>query len=294
MGLVRLLRKTKADVVHSQVNFSLLQQLFAAQLAGMVYLVTERNCYERSGFALYRRRIQYYLLKAFGIQYSANSRRVAEHLARMLNERIEQFPVFPNGITVESRDVGLPPKANPNSPVTIAYIARMARHKGHMFFLEVIEKLIHHHNRPVKAILIGDGPMRPDIENAVEEKKLSNYVQLTGVVHNVEDHIRDADIVALFSDYEGMPNVVIEAMALGRPVVASDSGNVRELLQSGAGLVLDIKDVNCAAELIESLVSNPSKRQQMGKIGQTIVERQYSLATVLGKLFDNYNNLLSK
>lgn len=294
VGLVRLLRKTKAELVHSQVNFALLQQFFAARLAGMIYLVTERNCYQRSGLALYRRRIQYLILKVFGVQYSANSRRVADHLAKMLNEPIDQFPVFPNGITVDPRGVGLPLTPNSNPVITIAYIARMARHKGHIFFLDVLERLIHYRKRPVRAILLGDGPMRPTIESAVDEKRLTEYVRLTGVVPNVEDYIRGADIVALFSDYEGMPNVVIEGMALGRPVVATDTGNVRELLESGAGLVLDGKDVDQAVALIESLVLNPSKREEMGKIGQAIVERQYSLMTVLGKLVENYHNLLPR
>lgn len=294
MGLVRLLRKTKAELVHSQVNFSLLQQFFAVRLAGMIYLVTERNCYQRSGFALYRKRIQYYFLKRFGVQYSANSRRVADHLARMLNEQVDQFPIFSNGIAIESRDADNPSRPNSNSCVTIAYIARMAKHKGHIFFLEILERLIHRHNRPVEAVLIGDGPMRPTIENAVHEMKLSNYVRFTGVVPNVEDHIRDADIVALFSDYEGMPNVVIEAMAVGRPVVATDTGNVRELLESGAGLVLDNKDVDQAVNLIESLILNPSKREEMGKIGQEVVDRHYSLRTVLNKLVENYNNLVAR
>src|SRR5690606_2279167 len=119
------------------VNFSLLQQFFAVRLAGMIYLVTERNCYQRSGFALYRKRIQYYFLKRFGVQYSANSRRVADHLARMLNEQVDQFPIFSNGIAIESRDADNPSRPNSNSCVTIAYIARMAKHKGHIFFLEI-------------------------------------------------------------------------------------------------------------------------------------------------------------
>ena len=294
MGLVRVLRTTKAELVHSQVNFSLIQQFLAARLAGMSYLVTERNCYRRTGFALYRRRIQYYLLKTFGVQYSANSRRVADHLAEMLKEPVEKFPIFPNGITIESVDGRFHLMPSSNSSVTIAYVARMAPHKGHIFFLEVLERLIHHRHMHVQAVLIGDGPMRPTIENSVKEKKLSTYVQLTGVVPNVEDYIQAADIVALFSDYEGMPNVVIEAMAVGKPVVATDAGNVRELLESGAGLVLGKKDVDQAVDLIESLVLNPSRREEMGRLGQAIVNRQYSLMIILDRLVENYNNLLSR
>jgi len=233
-------------------------------------------------------------LKTFGVQYSANSRRVADHLAEMLKEPVEKFPIFPNGITIESVDGRFHLMPSSNSSVTIAYVARMAPHKGHIFFLEVLERLIHHRHMHVQAGLIGDGPMRPTIENSVKEKKLSTYVQLTGVVPNVEDYIQAADIVALFSDYEGMPNVVIEAMAVGKPVVATDAGNVRELLESGAGLVLGKKDVDQAVDLIESLVLNPSRREEMGRLGQAIVNRQYSLMIILDRLVENYNNLLSR
>ena len=292
MGLVRVLRTTKAELVHSQVNFSLIQQFLAARLAGMSYLVTERNCYRRTGFALYRRRIQYYLLKTFGVQYSANSRRVADHLAEMLKEPVEKFPIFPNGITIESGDVRLDSRLKSRSCVTVAYIARMARHKGHMFFLEVLEKLVYQRGIDLKAVLIGDGPMRPTIERAVQEKKLSNFVQFTGIISNVEDRIREVDIVALFSDYEGMSNVVIEAMAVAKPVVATDTGNARELLESGAGLILDRKEANRAVELIESLILSPSKREEMGRMGQTIIEEQFSLSAILVRMVQNYHKFL--
>jgi glycosyltransferase involved in cell wall biosynthesis len=287
--LVKLLRLIDGDIVHSQVNFSLIQQFSAVVLAGMKYLVTERNCYSRSGLALYRRKIQYRVLKAFDVQYSANSRRVAEHLATMLNEPVDRFQVFPNGIAIEPGDVtGV---KQPGLPVTIAYVARMAEHKGHLFFLEVLEKLAGR-SIPLKAILIGDGPLRHAIERVVMERKLTEVVNFTGIVPNVEDYMRDADIVALFSDYEGMPNVIIEAMARGRPVVATDTGNVRELLETGAGVVLDKKDVEQAANELEFLARNPGKRSEMGKTGQFVISQRYTLASVLERLAENYRKQL--
>jgi glycosyltransferase involved in cell wall biosynthesis len=287
--LVRLVARINPDIVHSQVNYSILQQFLASWIAGTVFAVTERNCYKRSGIALMRRRFQYFILKLFGVPYSANSARVAQHLAVMLKEKPESFPVLPNGIdrisATTSRTV---------SRFRIAYVARMAPHKGHLFFLTVLEKLIYQRGLECEAWLMGDGSERSRIEQEIEKRKLSDFVTVTGVVSDVEDRLQDCDVVALLSEFEGMPNVVMEGMAAGKPVIATDVGNVQELLAGGAGIVLAHRDAERAVDAFELLIRQPELRWKMGELGRKRIETEFSLTATLNKLVHHYLMILNK
>lgn len=288
LQFIRLIKNIKPDIVHSQVNFSMLQQFLASWLAGAKFTITERNCYQRMGLALLRRRIQYRFLKMVGVTYSANSFRVARHLAFMLQEETKQFPVLPNGIDVPD----IPELAPASSPVRIAYVARMAPHKGHLFFLDVLEKLIFERQLKCEAVLLGDGSHRSVVEETIRQKKLENFVTLTGVVTDVENWLLNSDIVALLSDYEGMPNAILEAMALGKPVVATDVGNTRELLADDAGILLERKDVDGAVAAFEQLIQQPTLRLSMGQAGRARIKAEFSLNSTLNRLLSYYHTII--
>lgn len=290
--LVQLIRNIQPDIVHSQVNFSMVQQYLASFMAGVPFTVTERNCYQRRGWALWRRRFQYAFLKFCGVRYSANSIRVAEHLATMLGEKPETFMVLPNGIEVSACNVLLPTKGKPTFPVRIAYVARMAPHKGHLFFLNVLEQLNFKRKINCNAVLIGDGAMRQAIEKAVIDKNLTGNITLTGVVNNVEDYLLTSDIVCLLSEFEGMPNVIMEAMAVGKPVIATDIGNARELLSGGAGIVLQTRDIEQAVQAFEQLICQPELRLKMGEYGKSLISKKFSLSGAINKLIQYYKTIV--
>lgn len=290
--LVRLLKNIKPNIVHSQVNFSMLQQFLASWMAGVPFTVTERNCYQRSGWALWRRRFQYGFLKFFGVQYSANSQRVANHLATMLREKPETFTVLPNGMEVLADHVLRPNQGKPELPIRIAYVARMAPHKGHIFFLDVLQQLIFRQKVDCKAALIGDGSMRHAVEQTIIDKKLVGHVTLTGVVNNVEDYLINSDIVCLLSEFEGMPNVIMEAMAVGKPVIATDIGNAGELLSGGAGIVLQTRDIENAVQAFEQLSRQPELRMKMGEYGKSRIIKDFSLTSTMNRLIQYYRSIV--
>ncbi|MBX2944886.1 MAG: glycosyltransferase [Cyclobacteriaceae bacterium] len=286
---IRLIREINPDIVHSQVNFSMLQQFLVAWFGRARFTVTERNCYQRGGLALVRRRVQYRLLKISRVVYSANSKRVAKHLAVMYNEQMDTFPILHNGIDVPD----LTPVTNFANPVRIGYVARMSLHKGHLFFLDVLEKLIHVRHLTCEAIFFGDGPDRAIIEKSIMDKGLEKFVTLTGVVSDLDKQLLSCDIVALLSDFEGMPNVIIEAMAVGKPVVATDVGNARELLANDAGFVLEKKIIDDAVAAFEQLIKQPELRLSMGQVGRARIKNEFSLASTLNSLLNYYRAIIN-
>lgn len=296
-SLKKAIQLLDVDLVHSQVNYSILQQFIASYLAGRKFTITERSNYRRTGFSLLRRRIQYFFLRIFGVRYSANSKSVALHLAAMLNEPVARFSVIPNGVTcadvastlIDSRRVTL---GIDSEEIIIGYVARMDPPKGHALLMDVLNILIHERGCRLKVILVGNGSLRKQIENNVTALQLERHVIFTGVVSDVENWMPIFDIVALLSNREGMPNVVIEAMAAGKPVIGTAVGNIPELLNGGAGIIVHENDLQKIADAFESLIRDPALRKQMGAVGLAKVQREYSLQATLKALVSYYHSIL--
>jgi glycosyltransferase involved in cell wall biosynthesis len=290
----------KGDIVHSQVNYSLLQQFLATVLAGSKYAVTERSKYNRSGMDLLRRRIQFWILRFFGVRYSANADAVAQHLSTMVRVPVDYFTVIPNGVEInliDSKsitDIRKRIKIGFNEFI-IGYVARMDTPKGHLFFLNVLHVLINAKKRPCRVVLIGDGPMRKLIEEKIHELGLSDYIILTGVVPDVEEWMPVFDLVMLLSNREGMPNAILEAMAAARPIIATSVGNIPELLGQGAGIVVEPDaDPERVADEIDSLMNDRAKRQLLGEKAYEKIQTLYSIEETWKKILKYYESILGK
>jgi glycosyltransferase involved in cell wall biosynthesis len=298
LALKKVLQSMEIDLVHSQVNYSILQQFIATRLAGKKFTITERSSYKRAGFSLLRRKVQYFFLKSSGVRYSANSKAVASHLASMLNEPVDHFSVIPNGIeckevaaaNIDSRRTAL---GIDRDDVIIGYVARIDPPKGHHVLIDVINILVHERGCRIKVVLVGDGSIRKQIENRLAALNLKSVVVFVGIVPDVENWMPIFDIVALLSNREGMPNVVIEAMAASKPVIGTAVGNIPELLGGGTGVVVYENDLNGMTIAFENLIRDPSLRAQLGKKGFDKVQREYSLQGTLDILVNYYHSILN-
>jgi glycosyltransferase involved in cell wall biosynthesis len=295
----RLIRKIKPDLVHSQVNFALLQQFLAVRGAGCRrFCVTERSCYRRRGLARLRRFAQFHLIRAWGARYSTNAEAVAAHLARMVCVPVAALPVLPNGVAdippdrvvrerVRARLGWLP------ETIGIGYVARMSGEKGHIEFLEAL-RLARGQGLPVEACLVGDGPERGGLERLVEELDLSTEVSFTGTIAEVEDYLQAFDVVALFSAREGMPNAVLEAMAAGKAVVATRVGAIPQLLDEGrAGVVVENTDVTELGAALADLVRDGARRERLGRAARERVETLFGLERTYARLLGYYHEVMA-
>lgn len=292
IDLGRLIRNQSPSIVHSQVNFSLIQQFLAVRFfSKSKFLLTERNCYPLKGFSRLKRILQFYFLKIFGTHYSGNSREVAAHLSRLVNYSVEKIPVISNGIDIPEQqpDIRSTVRAKyhwKNDNFVIGYVARFASHKGQSYFVDVLKVLIDRHGNRIKACFIGDGPERSLVESKVKALGLDQNVVFTGIISNVSDYYHSFDGLALLSEYEGMPNVVIEAMAHGLPVVVNSTGT-GELLKEGAGIQNKSSIPAETAALIQDLVVDEVKRKEIGDRARERMREHFSLATILN-LLNNY------
>jgi len=295
-ALSHQIQELSPDIVHSQVNFSLGQQRFAVFLANprIKFCVTERSQYVRQGFSLFRRIIQFYFLRFLGTDYTANSKSVANHVAGQVGINPDKIGVIPNG-TAEIPENEITRKKIrerygwEKDDFVLGYVARLAPGKGHELFVRTIAELIKNHTL-IKACLVGDGELFSTIQQLISKSGLSKVFSMPGSVSNVEDYLRAFDAVVLLSEREGMPNALLEAMATGKPIIATPVGGVPEILDHGrAGILVDanLEDI---VKAVETLVMNTALCRSLGQKARQQIKDHYGLDQVFEGLVNYYKS----
>jgi glycosyltransferase involved in cell wall biosynthesis len=126
--------------------------------------------------------------------------------------------------------------------------------------------------------IIGDGPLRMSLERQVNELKISNCVELIGQRSDIPAILSDALLLAHTSQNEGCPNVVLEAMACGRPVVATDAGDIPSLVDNGeTGYIVSRGSIDSLAERIGALIQNRGLCERMSIAARRKAEKEFGL-----------------
>lgn len=162
-------------------------------------------------------------------------------------------------------------------PLRLVSVGRLHPVKGYGVLLDAMG-LLKRRGVGVTLTMIGDGPMRERLEALVRSHDLGDRVTFAGALapERVRDALLESDAMALSSFMEGVPIVLMEAMACGLPVVATRVGGVPELVEDGvSGLLAPPGDAEAFAEAIERLVS--CDLRAMGRAGRARVERDYAL-----------------
>jgi glycosyltransferase involved in cell wall biosynthesis len=128
-----------------------------------------------------------------------------------------------------------------------------------------------------KLVVVGDGPVRRDLEALIEEQGLSTVTAFLGRIDHdlVRDQYKRASIFVLSSLVEGSPNVLLEAMAAGLPAVASDIPGVREVVDAESGILAMPRDAESFASALERLSGDGALRARMGTHGRKLVQTRF-------------------
>jgi len=137
--------------------------------------------------------------------------------------------------------------------------------------------------------IAGDGPLRGSLDQQVQELGLTGYVEFLGHVADVPGLLSRATFLVHPSDTEGSPNVVIEAMACGRAVVATDVGDVPHLVEDGkTGFVVSRGDDAMLVEAIAKLITDRDLCRRMGEAGRVKAEQEFGLDRVVSETMKAY------
>jgi glycosyltransferase involved in cell wall biosynthesis len=162
---------------------------------------------------------------------------------------------------------------------TILCVGRLSPEKGHLVLLDALRRLQDRGCR-AQCLLVGDGPMRPAIETGLARMALSGAVRMTGALpaNEVLGLYASARMLVLASFTEGVPVVLMEAMAAGCPVVATRVGGIGELVEEGiTGKLVAPGDPEALAEAIEWVLDHPTEAQLMAQRARQVVEQEFSL-----------------
>jgi glycosyltransferase involved in cell wall biosynthesis len=164
----------------------------------------------------------------------------------------------------------LPVCRHDDSKISILNIGRMDSQKNQRLFLSVLARLRKQSPVPVVGLLAGDGPDRGSLEClAREHGLLPGSVEFLGNVNDPLSLYQAADIFLLTSDWEGTPNVVMEAMACGVPVVATAVGGVPDLIENNRnGLLASKGDLGGLVCLLQDLITDHDKRKRLGEMAR--------------------------
>src|SRR5882762_6139244 len=168
---------------------------------------------------------------------------------------------------------------NGNSHVRILFAARLTEQKRPERFLHVVRKVTQ--LRPdlnIKGTVVGDGPLRPELEKLADSLGLtSEHIEFLGEIGDLKPAYRQSDLLVLTSDWEGTPNVLLEAMGNGVPVVATRVGGIPEIVFHGEnGFLTEAGDQDSVENLVLSLIENPELRIKMGSYGRRMILERHS------------------
>ena len=305
--LAGALAHIRPDVLHTYLDGSNCMGGCAAAMAGVpVHLASFRNvdpsidCPEKADmlFSLYR-----YLLEHGHTSFEANSRAGAEHYARWLSIDAESIFYNPNGLDPAAYLKGENASANDlrqslnipaNSPLILT-LARYAPQKAPETMLDVFTRVLE--SRPHCRYLVAGSGMTADQEMGehVRARGLEDRVHLLGVQSNVAALLKAADVFLLPSRFEGFPNVLMEAMAMGLPVVASNVGGCPDLVRHGQdGFLHEWEDQGGMAQSVLALLADAELSQRLGKSGRQRVLEEFSLQKLGDRTLKRYEDLLAK
>ena len=185
--------------------------------------------------------------------------------------RAQRTVVIPNAV-----DVGAAPGArHDGDPPRVVSVGRLAAPKDALTLLRALTDVA---PAPFSALLVGDGPDRPELEASIRALGLEDTVTLAGSRSDVPALLAAADVFVLSSRSEGAPFSILEAMAAGLPVVASNVGGVGELVVDGeTGLLVPPADPGRLAEALRRVLRDAALRRRLGAAGRARAAERFDL-----------------
>lgn len=299
--LFNIYRHERPDIVHHHTIKSVLYGSLAGRLAGVKGIV---NSITGLGYIFSSSDLTAAIIRPFvKLFYRWSLRQQNVKVIFENNTDLEFFIAHKltakeqvNLITGVGVDIGkFLPTPEPEPPVVILMASRMLWDKGVGIFVEAVHIL--HKRHKIRAVLAGE----PDAGNPSNiESNILNKWQSEGIVEwwgwqsDMPQTYSRSHIVAFPTMYgEGVPTVLLEALACNRPVVATDIPGCREVVTHGInGLLVPVKDAEALANALEILIMNPELRQRMGTIGREMAMNQFHTVKINMETLTVYNQLI--
>jgi glycosyltransferase involved in cell wall biosynthesis len=299
--LVRLMGGERPAIVHTHTSKAGFVGRLAARIARVPGVIHQPHGHIFYGYYGAGRTALFVGLERLAAKWTdriitLTERGTEEHLARGIGRRA-QYVSVPSGVPTERLRASAPPRAEARrhlgldqSAFVIMGLGRLIRIKGFDLAVRALPR-ISGAIPTARLLLVGDGPERPALEALAASLRVADRLRMTGETTDVASHLAAADAVVVPSRNEGMGRVLVEAMALGRPVVATAVGGIPAVIaDAGCGRLIAPDNPEALADALVELGRDAGLRRKLGEAGRQRAEA-FSTAVADEKLVSLYATL---
>ena len=291
--LVRQLRAFRPHVIHSTHFFANIYAAIAGSLLRTMSIGAVRSslahCQEKMGRWVW-------LLLQTPTALIVNSNAAIDSLTQQDFVRRDRLFYLPNAVALPSASQNGASAAtissSPRQNCRAIFVGRLIAAKRLDRFIDAFSRARRQEPK-LLATVVGDGPERSAMECSVAASELDGF-EFLGERSDVANLLNDSQMLVLSSDEEGLPNVVLEAMAAGLPVISTPAGDVPRLIEDGVhGFMVGFQDVDGMADCMVRLARDPELCRELGHNGRRCVEERYAFDRLSAKLLDIYRSVAS-
>ena len=295
-AVAKELKRWRADVLHCHLPVAGIVGRIAGRMAGVPVVYTEHNKMERYHGLTRRANLATWRWQSHAIAVSQN---VADSI-RAHTKADVPLTTVDNGVDLHHfepstadgsgvrQELGIPQDAPVVGTVAVFRVQKRLDH-----WLRAAAK--------IKAavpdthfLLVGDGPLRGDVERWIEAEGLSGRAHLPGLQTEVRPYVAAMDVYQMSSQFEGLPIALLEAMSMQRPIVATTVGGIPEVVTDGReGLLVPPDSPDQLAEATSRLLQDPQMRGNLGEAARETVRERYSIDRMQRQLEHIYRQVLA-
>jgi glycosyltransferase involved in cell wall biosynthesis len=294
--IVGELRRRRPDLVHTELPWGDLIGRTAARLAGIrpiVSTVTARYVDKPALQLMFDRFSAHWVDRVVFV-----SAEIIPFSVKCEGVRVQQVRCIPNGVEPERGDrtaaaAALRRQYGAGAPAIIGMVARLHAQKAHGDLLQAFARLTSTHN--ARLWLIGDGPKRGELAAQAQRLGIAKRVFFAGDRDDVRDWLAAMDVFVHPTYFEGLPVSVLEAMAMGKPVITSPVDGLRGLISSGIhGWLVETGDIDALAATICHVLDHPEEAAKVAQAGAERVHSEYGVERVVDAYDDLFKSLLRR
>ena len=300
-ALIKILRHEHPDIVHTHTSKAGISGRWAAFFAGVPIIIHTPHGHVFWGYSGRCKTLFYIVLekltacitdKIIALTEQEKKDHIHFHIAPE-----DKFSVVHSGIDLDRfSNLSVDPAAMkrsleiPEGNLVVGTTGRLTHVKGHRYLIEAASKIMN--IRPdTTFVFLGDGELSDELKNIASKLGIEENVKFPGWRPDVAEVMSIFDVFVLPSLNEGMGRVLVEAMALGKPIVASDVGGISDLvIHDRNGYLVPVGDVETLAARIKELLDDFGKREKMGNMGRRYAAK-YSSEEMVKKIDQLYREL---
>ncbi len=293
--VAKLMKAREIDIVMTTLFYADIIGALAAKLAGVHHIIswdTVSNPAE-SDEDKWRHRVAYRLCMGLVDKIVPVSDGVKQFLIEKRGIHPKKIETIHYGVDLEKYNLvnGKDKRAElgfAKDDFIVGTVARLSIQKGHTYLIDAAPRIIEKYPK-VKFVFVGDGPLRNQLEEKITAMNLTDHFHFLGFREDVTEIVNTFDIFTLPSLFEGLPNVILEAMACSRPIVATAvDGTPEAIIDNECGLLVPPESPDDLAESLTKLLSDDKLRQKLATNARKRVEDHFSNEQQLRKFNELY------